>query len=151
MNEWLAGGGVLGGIIALSQLAYGIYKDRKDGTLRKGQAEAAKASLDTMQAEASLPYVTESLKLGNVAEAVAVQQQIINGLREHAAWQDARLEECHQENQELRDRLAARDEKVRELEERVLAAEGSLGVARQIIDELRETSRTEQNKEPQHD
>lgn len=144
MTEWLATGGVLGGIVALSQLAYGIWKDRKGGTLRRSQAEAAKASLDTLQAEASLPHVTESLKLGNVAEAVAVQQQIINGLREHAAWQDARLEEAHAENRELRERLAARDAKVQELEERVTIAEANLAASRAIIDELRETSRAEE-------
>lgn len=137
MNEWLSGAGVLGGTLAIGQFLYGIWKDRKGGTLRKGQAEAAKATLDTAQAEASLPHVQESLRLGNVAEAVTIQQQIINGLRDHAAWQDSQLEACHAENDELRERLAERDRQIDELEARLSIAEGNLADARRIIDTLR--------------
>lgn len=137
MNEWLSAVGLAGGCVAIGQFVYGIYKDRKGGVLRKGQAEAAKASLDTAQAEASLPHVQESLRLGNVAEAVAIQQQIINGLRDHAAWQDAQLEESHAREQELIRRLAERDQKIDELESRLSIAEGNLSEARRIIDGLR--------------
>lgn len=137
MNEWLSTAGVLGGVLAVAQFTWGIIKDQRGGALRKGQAEAAKAILDTSQAEASLPHVQESLRLGNVSEAVAIQQQIINGLRDHAAWQDAQLEAAHQEAAELRARLAERDEKIDELEARLAIAEGNLGEARRIIDTLR--------------
>lgn len=143
MSDWLAIGGILGGAAALGQLLHQTIKTWRGGELRKGQAEAAKASLDTMQAEASLPYVTEALKLGNVAEAVSVQQQLINGLRDHAAWQDEQLQSREKKIRELEERLAARDEKVRELEERVTIAEQSLAASRVIINELRETSRNE--------
>lgn len=137
MNEWLSTAGVLGGVVAMAQFVWSVHKDRAGGILRKGQAEAAKATLDTAQAEASLPHVQESLRLGNVAEAVAIQQQIINGLREHAAWQDEQLAACHTENEDLRTRLAERDRQIDELEGRLSAAEGTLAEARRIIDSLR--------------
>jgi len=143
VNEWLAAGGVIGGIVALGQLAWGIWKDHKGGTLRRSQAEAAKATLDVSQAEASLPHVQESLKLGNVAEAVSIQQQVINGLREHAAWQDAQLDLRDRRIMDLERRLSERDAKVEELERRLDEAEGALNTARNIINELRETSRSE--------
>lgn len=143
MNEWLSAGGILGGCLAIAQFGYGIYKDRKGGTLRKSQAEAAKASLDTAQAEAALPHVQDSLRLGNVAEAVAIQQGIINGLREHAAWQDAQLEEAHARELELSRRLSERDGKIRELEKRLGEAEKALSTAKRLIGELRATSRSE--------
>lgn len=144
MSDWLSAGGILGGIVVAGQLAWGIWKDQKGGALRKGQAEAAKATLDVSQAELSLPHVQESLKLGNVAEAVTIQQQIINGLREHAAWQDAQLSARDQRISDLEARLAARDAKVAELEDRLNAAEEALNTARSIIDELRATSLSEQ-------
>lgn len=137
-NDYLAIGGVLGGVLALGQFLYGIYRDRAGGALRKSQAEAAKVSLDAQQAEASLPHVQESLRLGNLAEAVAIQQQVINGLRDHAAWQDAELVKCHAENAALIKRLAERDARIDELEERLGTAEDNLTAARRIIDTLRE-------------
>lgn len=143
MSDYLAIGGILGGIAAMGQLSYTAYKGWRGGELRKGQAEAAKASLDALQAEASLPHVTEALKLGNVAEAVAVQQQIINGLRDHASWQDEQLQAREEKIKQLEERLAARDQRINDLEERVSVAERSLAESRAIIDELRETSRTE--------
>lgn len=142
-EQLLSTAGVLGGIVAACQFVYGIYKDRKGGALRKGQAEAAKATLDTAQAEAALPHVTEALALGNVQEAVAIQQGIINGLRDHAAWQDKELEDCHKENGELRRRLAERDGKIAELEKRLGEAEKALTIAKRLIGDLRATSRSE--------
>jgi len=124
---WLGGGGF---VIGMAQLVAGLYKDRKSRTAQKGQAEAAKATLDAAQAEAAMPHVQESLKLGNVSEAVAILNQVINGLREHAAWQDERLEEAHAE-------IRRRDEKIATLEERLNEADGLLAAARKIIDELR--------------
>lgn len=143
MNEWLSTGGVLGGLVVLAQLTYGIWKDHRGGAVRLGQAEAAKASLNVAQAEASLPHVQESLKLGNVAEAVAIQQQIINGLREHASWQDQQLETRDARIQELESRLTERDRKIEELERRLDDAEAALTTAKRLIGELRETSRGE--------
>ena len=143
MNEWLSTGGVLGGLVVFAQLAWGVWKDHKGGAVRKGQAEAAKASMDVAQAEASLPHVQESLKLGNLAEAVTIQQQVINGLREHAAWQDEQLVARDRRIMDLEERLAARDAKVEELERRLDTAEEALTTARNIINELRETSRSE--------
>lgn len=142
MNELVAGG-LIGSVVVLLQLAYGIWKDHRGGAARLGQAEAAKATLDATQAEASLPYVQESLKLGNVAEAVAIQQQIINGLREHASWQDAQLEIRDNRVQELENRLAERDRKIEELERRLDDAEEALSTAKRLIGELRATSRGE--------
>lgn len=136
-NDWLSTAGVLGGILAAAQFLYGVWKDRQGGVVRKSSAEAAKASLDTAQAEAALPHVQDSLRLGNVAEAVAIQQGIINGLREHAAWQDAQLEACHAENDDLRNRLAERDRQIDELETRLGLAEQHLGEAQRIIEGLR--------------
>lgn len=135
--NWLSVGGVIGGLVALGQLVWGIYKDRKSGALRLGQAEAAKASLDAAQAEASLPYVEESLKLGNVAEAVSIQQGVINGLRDHAAWQDAQIVARDERITELERRLASRDEKIAELERRLEEAEKALTTARNLINDLR--------------
>lgn len=135
--EWLTITGAVGGVLAVAQFAWGAWKDHKGGALRKGNAEAAKATLDVAQAEASLPHVQESLRLGNVAEAVAIQQGIINGLREHAAWQDGQLDACHRENEDLRHRLAERDRQIDELEGRLTTAEGNLSEARKIIDQLR--------------
>lgn len=148
MTDWLPWAGLLGGIVAVGQLLWGIWKDQRGGALRKGQAEAAKASLDVAQAELSLPHVQESLKLGNLAEAVTIQQQIINGLREHAAWQDDQIKGRDSRITELEERLAARDEKVAALEERLNQAEEALNTARRIIDELRETSRSELREGP---
>ena len=137
MSDTLTGAGIIGGALAVAQFLYSIYKDRSGGTLRKSQAEAAKASLDTAQAEAALPHVAESLRLGNVAEAVAIQQGIINGLRDHIAWQDRELEASHQEVVDLRSDLADRDARIDALEQRLESAEGNLRDARRIIDTLR--------------
>lgn len=141
MNEPLSWVGVIGGILAVAQFAYGVWKDRKGGALRKSQAEAAKATLDTAQAEAALPHVQDQLRLGNVAEAVAIQQGVINGLRDHAAWQDRELEACHTENAQLRDRLAERDAKIAELEQRLGEAEKALTIAKRLIGDLRADAR----------
>lgn len=143
MADYLSIGGMIGGIIAAAQLAWTIYKGHKGGELRKTQAEAAKASLDTLQAEASLPHVTEALRLGNVADAVAVQQQIINGLREHASWQDQQLILRDERIVTLEGRLSQRDKKIAELERRLTDAETSLNTAKRLIGELRQASRDE--------
>lgn len=142
-SELLSVGGVLGGVLALGQFGYGIWKDRKGGTLRKSQAEAAKASLDTAQAEAALPHIQDQLRLGNVAEAVAIQQGIINGLREHAAWQDGQLDEAHRREKALEDRLSERDAKIAELEQRLGEAEKALTIAKRLIGDLRADARRE--------
>lgn len=144
MDDWLALGGLLGGVAALGQLAYQAVKTWRGGELRKSQAEAAKASLDNLQAEASLPHVAESLKLGNVAEAVTIQQQVINGLREHAAWQDGQIKGRDDRIADLEARLEDRDRKIAELEKRLGLAETEVAAAKRIIGELRETSRAEQ-------
>ena len=81
--------------LAVVQFCYLVYKERKGGFLQKGQAEAQKAVLETAQTEASLPHVQESLKLGNVSDAVEILQGVIVNLREHIKWQDAELEKCH--------------------------------------------------------
>jgi len=148
MNEWLSAGGIVGGLLAVAQFGYGVYKDRKGGALRKSSAEAAKATLDTAQAEAALPHIQDQLRLGNVAEAVSIQQGIINGLRDHAAWQDKELEAAHAEAAELRHRLAERDRKIAELERRLTEAERALNTAKRLIGELRATSRSEDEGTP---
>lgn len=150
MNEWLSVGGILGGILAIAQFAYGVYKDRRGGALRKSQAEAAKATLDTAQAEAALPHVQDSLRLGNVAEAVAIQQGLINGLREHAAWQDQQLAESHAREAELAKRLTERDEKIAELERRLGEAEKALTIAKRLIGSLREDARRDHDEGASH-
>lgn len=141
--EWLNYAGVTGGLLAVAQFGWAVWKDHKGGTLRRGSAEAAKATLDVAQAEASLPHVQESLRLGNVADAVAVQQQIINGLREHAAWQDEQLAIRDERIVTLEKRLSQRDRKIAELEKRLTDAETSLNTAKRLIGELRQASRDE--------
>lgn len=138
--------GVIGGLVAVGQLAWAVYKDKSGGAIRKSQAEAAKATVDVAQAEASLPYVQESLRLGNVAEAVSIQQGVINGLREHATWQDEQLRLRDVRIEELEGRLASRDKKIEELEARLDEAEASLNTAKRLIGELRSTSREERRE-----
>lgn len=137
MDTWTPLVAASAALVAVGQFLWAIYKDRKSGALMKGSAEAAKASLDAVQAEQSLPHVQESLRLGNVAEAVAIQQQIINGLREQVAWQDSQLGDARRDNEDLRARLADRDAKIDELERRLGVAEHELKDARRIIDGLR--------------
>lgn len=143
MSVWMSALGGLAGLAALIQIVWRIVSDRKAQVNQKGAAEAAKASLDSVQAEASLPHVVESLRLGNLSEAVAVQQQIINGLREHVAWQSQQLEQAVEREAQLAERLAARDAKIAELEERLTAAENLLDQARKIIDGLKTTVKNE--------
>lgn len=147
-TEWLSGAGVATVIGLGSQIAYALFKDYKGGGLRKSQAEAAKTSLDAAQAEASLPHVTEALRLGNLAEAVAIQQQVINGLRDHAVWADEQIKARDAKIADLETRLGDRDAKIEELERRLDIAEDSLKASRTIIDELRATSRAEQVTPP---
>lgn len=146
MNE-LSIAGVIGGVLAVCQFGYGIWKDRKGGALRKSQAEAAKATLDTAQAEAALPHIQDQLRLGNVSAAVAIQQGIINGLRDHAAWQDEQLSESHQRELALSERLAERDAKIAELEQRLGEAEKALTIAKRLIGDLRADARREHDEE----
>jgi chaperonin cofactor prefoldin len=136
----LAVSGIIAGALAVAQFVWGVYKDRKGGTLRKSQAEASKASLDEAQAAASLPHVTKALELGNIAEAVAIQQGVINGLREHGLWQDQQLREAADREADLTRQLKARDDKIRDLESRLDRAEEHLDEARRIIGELRATA-----------
>lgn len=146
MNEPLSWVGVMGGVLAVAQFLYSVWKDKKGGATRKSQAEAAKATLDATQAEAALPHVQDQLRLGNVAEAVAIQQGVINGLRDHAAWQDKELEACHSENAALRDRLAERDAKIAELEKRLGEAEKALTIAKRLIGDLRADARQDREE-----
>lgn len=139
-GNYLSWAGLIGGLVAVGQLAYGIYKDRVSGAARLGQAEAAKATMDAAQAEASLPHVQESLRLGNVSEALSIQQQVINGLREHANWQDSQLALKDARIAELEERLTGRDRKIEELEKRLDQAEDALNTAKRLIGELRATS-----------
>lgn len=129
---------LVAGSAALGQVVWAGWKDHRGGGLRKGTAEAEKAALDTRQAEAALPYVQESLRLGNVAENLAIQQDLINGLRVHVLWQDEQLAEAHSENEGLRARLAERERQINELEQRLGVAEDSLMEARRIIEHLRD-------------
>ena len=145
MNEFLATGGIAGGVLAVVQVAWGIIQDARGGGLRKSRAEAAKTTLDVTQAEASLPHVTDALRLGNVADAVAIQQQVINGLRDHAVWADEQIKSRDARIEELEARLASRDERIEELERRLDVAEAAVKDSRLIIDELRATSRAEQH------
>jgi chromosome segregation ATPase len=148
--ELWVGGGVLGAVFAGIQILYRMIQDARGGNVRRSRAEAAKMTLDVSQAEQSLPHVTEALRLGNVADAVAVQQQVINGLRDHAAWQDEQLRSRDAEIVDLRRRLTDRDARIEELEARVDVAERSLSSARAIIEELRQTSRTENDTHNPH-
>lgn len=140
MNEGLALTGYIALGLAVAQFAWQVHKDRKGGSLRKGQAEAAKATLDEAQAAASLPHVTRALELGNIAEAVSIQQQTINGLREHSVWQDEQLALRDLKIADLGRQIAERDDKIARLEERLDAAEEALSTARTIINELRATA-----------
>lgn len=143
MNEWLGGAGVATALGVGSQIVYALWKDLKGGGLRQSQAEAAKTSLDVAQAEQSLPHVQEALRLGNIAEAVSIQQQVINGLKDHALWADGQIKARDARIAELEARLADRDTKIEELEARLDVAEAAQRDARRIIDELRATSRAE--------
>lgn len=129
--------GASAGIAALTQVCWAAWKDHRGGGIRRSSAEAQKATLDALQAEASMPHLQESLRLGNVAENLAIQQKIIDGLVSHTGWQDEQLVEAHQENDDLRRRLAEREEQINELERRLGIAEDSLMEARRIIDHLR--------------
>lgn len=145
MNLWLSAAGGLAGIAALLQFGWGAIQSWRGGSVRRQQAEAVKATLDVEQAEQSLPHVAESLRLGNVGEAVTIQQQIINGLREHAAWQDEQLQRRDARIQELEERLEQRDNRIDELEKRLELAEEALTTARTIINDLRRTRSDEQH------
>lgn len=137
MSDALSIGGVVGGLVALIQVAYTIYKDKASGALRKGEAEAAQATIEVAQAENALPHVAEALALGNVGDAVSVQQQVINGLRAHTTWLEEQLTLRDQREEELRKRLAERDAKIDELEARLTLCEDQLASARSIVNELR--------------
>jgi len=78
--------------------------------------------------------VTKQLELGNVEKAVAIQQQMINGMQGHLTWQDGQLEACHRENAELRSQLEEKDRQIQELKKRLEIAERSLAEAREIMD-----------------
>ena len=131
--------GVLGGVGSFLTVAWTITKEVRGRTTRRMQAEAAKASIDAEQAEASRPHVERALELGNFAEALSIQQTVINGLREHAAWQDQEISDLREERGELKARLAERDDKIRELEQRLGEAENYLTECRQIINGMRDT------------
>lgn len=131
-------GAIIGGIVALGQLGLQAWKWFKGGEQRKSQAEAAKAHLDVAQAEAELPHIQESLKLGRVAEAVAVQQGMINGMQDHIRFQDEQLAAKDLRIKELEDRNREKDLKIDELEARLGNAEDNLAEARRMIDAIRE-------------
>jgi len=139
--------GALTGVAALLTIAYRMWTDHRSDTSRKGQAEAAKAVLDVNQAEAALPHVQRALELGNVSEAVTIQQQLLNTLRAHIAWQDEELEKRHQEIMSLRGEVAQRDALIEELVVRVDEAEKKLSEARQFIETLRGGSASAGEKE----
>lgn len=136
-------GAWIGGLVAMGQLGFQAYKWKTGGEERKSQAEAAKAHLDVTQAEAALPHVQESLQLGNVAEAVAVQQGMINGMQDHIRFQDEQLVAKDARIELLEKRLAERDKKIEQLEHRLDVAEANLATAKRLIGELRTTSRNE--------
>lgn len=142
-DQWLQLGGILGGIAALSQVGFTAYKYKRGGEDRKGQAEAAKAHLDVAQAEAGLPHVQQALELGNLGEAVAVQQGMINGMQDHIRFQDELLASKDKRIETLENRLADRDKRIDELEQRLGQAEDNLQEARRMITDLRTTSRSE--------
>lgn len=140
-DQWLQIGGILGGIAAIGQLTFTWWKYHRSGEDRKGQAEAAKAHLDVAQAEAGLPHVQQALELGNVGEAVAVQQGMINGMQDHIRFQDELLRQKDDRIRLLEERNREKDEKIDELEKRLGLAEDNLQEARRMIDALR-TDRT---------
>jgi len=136
-------GAWIGGLVAAGQLGFQWWKWQRGGEQRKSQAEAAKAHLDATQAESALPHVQRSLELGNVAEAVAVQQGIINGMQDHIRFQDEQLTAKDARIATLEQRLADRDAKIEQLERRLDLAEENLATAKRLIGELRSTSRNE--------
>lgn len=137
-------GGVLGGVAAIGQMTFQYWKYRTSGEDRKGQAEAARAHLDVAQAEAGLPHVQQALEIGNIGEAVAVQQGMINGMQDHIKFQDDLLAAKDKRIELLEKRLADRDARIDELEARLGQAEDNLAEARRMITDLRTTSQTEQ-------
>lgn len=136
-------GAWIGGMVALGQLSLQSWKWFRGGEQRKSQAEAAKAHLDVAQAEAELPHIQESLKLGRVAEAVAVQQGMINGMQDHIRFQDEQLAAKDDRIALLEQRLADRDTRIDELEARLGQAEDNLAEARRMITDLRTASHNE--------
>lgn len=137
-------GGILGGAAAIGTLLREVWQYRAGDGDRRARAEAAKASLDVAQAEASLPMVQESLRIGNVAQAVTLQQQVMNGLREHMAWQDEqmlakdqRIEFLENRDEQRVKRIDQLETHLQTLEKQLRSVEEQLAVARGIIDDLR--------------
>jgi chromosome segregation ATPase len=124
-------------VLAFATFAWAAYKDVKGGGLKRTQAEAAKESLDAEAAAASMPMLQESIRLGNWAEAMALQQQHINGLQDQLAAGAERERAKDKRIDELEARIQARDQRIDELEERLGQAETHLDEARSIIKELR--------------
>lgn len=133
----------MGGLAAIGQMGFQWWKYHRSGEDRKGQAEAAKAHLDVAQAEAGLPHVQQALEIGNIGEAVAVQQGMINGMQDHIKFQDDLLAAKDRRIELLETRLAERDSKIEQLEKRLDLAEENLATAKRLIGELRSTSRSE--------
>jgi uncharacterized coiled-coil protein SlyX len=137
-------GGILGGIAAIGQVGFSAWRWKRGGEQRKGQAEAAKAHLDVAQAEAAGPHVAQALELGNIGDAVAVQQGMINGMQDHIRFQDGIIEARDKRIKVLEDRLKERDDRIDELEKRLGLAEDNLNEARRMINAMRSTTQDEQ-------
>lgn len=131
---WL---GVGGGGLAILQFLWTVYKDVKGGGIRKLNAEAAKEAMDAESAAASMPHLQESIRLGNWAEAMALQQSHINGLQAQLSSSAERERLKDQRIDELETRVRDRDKRIDELELRLGHAEDHLTEARNIINDLR--------------
>lgn len=102
------------------------------------QSLADRVQMEALQAEISAPHILEQLQLGNIKDAVSMQQTVITGLYAHARWQDEQIIERDRRIADLEDEIRRRDTRVEELERRVTSAERNLKVARRIIDQFRD-------------
>lgn len=124
----LIGGGAITTIFT-ALLDY--YKTKRDEEQREFERD---------KAVSEAPLVQESLALGNVDKAVAIQQGIIKNLEDHITYQDREIQalrdEKDREIRDLRERLRERDEQIDRMESMLMRVRTQLRQAQGQIDVL---------------
>lgn len=144
--NWLTA--VFGGtsLASISAVVWGVVKDVRGGTLRKGRAEAERADVEVDQLEHLGPLTQEGLRIGQADQLVIAQGRALAELGTQLTAANARIAERDRQLAEadtvvggLRAQIRERDSQIDELELRLGTAEDELRRARSIITELRES------------
>lgn len=137
----LASGGAI-------QVGWQVFLYYRGGQRRKDRAEAAKSAMDIAADTEKAPLVRESIALGNFERALAIQQQVINGLnaqiKQDRENYEATLKVKDQEIADLRSGMKNRDIRIDELEREIDAIRSRLNGCQKIIEELRFNKATEE-------